>query len=579
MRRTKRAKTKADKSRRPQPEATVTTDIIVNVSPWETRVAILEDGRLVELLVERERTVVGNIYKGVVSDVVPGLDAAFVDCGMERNVFLHVSDAVSVDPVKMHGGPMPKIGEVVKEGDEIIVQVTKGPLESKGARATVRVALPGRYVVLMRDGLGDVGVSKKVQDEEERERLRQIARRIKPKGWGMIVRTRAQGAGHRELLSDVRFLMRTWRTIQRRARQSKAPALLYEDLSLVFEILRDVVDQRVRKMVIDDRATYDRVLRLLSHMAPSLADRVQLYEDPEPIFIRYGIERELDRALRPRVWLSKGGHITIEETEALTAIDVNTGRFTGTGSLEETVLSTNLEAAEEIARQLRLRDIGGIIVIDFIDMDKRRHREQVLEALRRAVSRDRMRTRIMHITRLGLLEMTRKRTHMSLSHILQDACPWCQGTGRVLSATTMATRIITDLRRLALDSKAEAFAVVAEPQVALSLIGPHGELVDAIENEQVGRPVLIRAQPGRHRERYEITPGELHVLEKQFGFLVAGDIIDIHPWQVLDVPHPHLIAIVKGILVEVPDASPTLTGSLRVRLVRANRSYARGVPM
>lgn len=509
---------------------------------------------------------------------MPGLDAAFVDCGMDRNVFLHVSDALAVDPVKTRSTHLPKISDVVKEGQELIVQVTKGPIESKGARATIRVSLPGRYVVLMRDGRGDVGISKKVQDDAERQRLRQLAQQLRPKGWGMIVRTRAQGAGRRELQADVRFLMRTWRTIERKARHSKAPALLYEDLSLVFEILRDVVDQRVRAMLIDHRPTYERVLRLLSHMAPKLADRIKLYEDDEPIFVRYGIERELDRALRPRVWLSRGGHITIEESEALTAIDVNTGRFTGTGSLEETVLRTNLEAAEEIARQLRLRDIGGIIVIDFIDMDRRQHREQVLQAMRRAVAKDRMRTRIMHITRLGLLEMTRKRTDVSLSHVLQDPCPWCQGTGRVLNATTVATRIITDLRRLARGSRAEAFAVVTEPQVALSLVGPHGELVEAIEREYVGRPVLVRADPRCHRERYEITPGELRALERKFGFLVPGDIVEIGPADVLDVPHPHLIALVKGILVEVPDASPSVNGPLQVRLVKVNRCYARGAP-
>ncbi len=547
------------------------------MNPWETRVAILDDGRLVELLVEREQAVVGNIYKGVVENVVPGLDAAFVDCGMERNVFLHVADALPVDPIKSRDGKLPRISEVLHQGQEIILQVTKGPIESKGARATARVSLPGRYVVLIRDGHGTVGISKKLEDEEERQRLRELAHRLKPKGWGMIVRTRAQGAGRGEIESDIRFLMRTWRTIEQRARQSKAPALLYEDLSLVFEILRDVVDQRVRQLVVDDKPTYDRVLRLLSHMAPELSDRLELYQGDEPIFVKYGIERELDRALRPRVWLPKGGHITIEETEALTTIDVNTGKFTSTGSLADTVLRTNLEATEEIARQLRLRDIGGIVVIDFIDMDKREHRERVMEALRQALAEDRMRTRVMHITRLGLLEMTRKRTDVSLSHVLQDQCPWCQGTGRVLNATTMATRIITDLRRMARGSKAEAYAVTVEPQVALSLIGPHGELTDVIERDEVGHPVLVRADKSCHRERYEISPGTLQSLERSFGFLVAGDTVDITPADVLAIPHESLLAIVRGIIVEVPDASPKLTEPMRVRVVRASRSYARAV--
>jgi ribonuclease G len=558
--------------------AQIESVILVNVTPWETRVAILENDRLVELLVEREHAVVGNIYKGVVENVVTGLDAAFVNCGMERNVFLHVADALHVDPLKGREGRLPKISEVVHPGQELIVQVTKGPIESKGARATVRVSLPGRYVVLMRDGHGTVGISKKVEDEEERRRLRELAQRLKPPGWGIIVRTRAQGAGHRELQSDVRFLMRTWRTIEKRARQCKAPALLYEDLSLIFEVLRDVVDQRVRKMVVDHRPTYELVRRLLSQMAADLANRVELYEGQEPIFLHYGVEREIDRALRPKVWLPSGGHITIEETEALTTVDVNTGRFTGTGSLADTVLRTNIEAAEEIARQLRLRDIGGIIVIDFIDMDRRHHRDRVMEAMRNALAADRMRTRIMHITRLGLLEMTRKRTDVSLSHVMQDPCPWCQGTGRVLNATTVATRIIMDLSRLASQSKSQAFAVMTEPQVALSLIGPHGELVEAIEREHVGRPVLIRANVSCHRDHYEITPGDLHSLERQFGYLVAGDTIQIQPSQVLAIPHSSLLAIVKGIIVEVPDAPPKLTAPISARVIKATRSYARAVP-
>ncbi len=554
------------------------SEIIVNVTPRETRVAIMEGGRLAELLVEREHTVVGNIYKGVVENVVPGLDAAFVNCGMERNVFLHVSDAVPYDPVKTNG-KLPRISEVVKEGQEIIVQVTKGAVESKGARATVRVALPGRYVVLMKDGRGGIGISRKIEDEQERQRLRRLALRYKPRDWGMIVRTRAQGAGAREISSDVRFLLRTWRSIQRRAAQSKAPALLYEDLSLVFEVLRDVVDKRVKALVIDDKPTYERVLRLLGHMAPELRDRVQLYEGRVPIFIHYGVEREIDRALRPRVWLPHGGHITIEEAEALTAIDVNTGKFTATASLQDTILRTNLEAAEEIARQLRLRDIGGIIVIDFIDMENPAHKEQVINALRRAVARDRMRTRIMHLTRLGLLEMTRKRTDVSLSHILQDPCPCCRGTGRVLNATTVATRIVSDLRMLVNDTEAEAFVVLCEPRVALALVGPHGELSETLETEEVGRPVLVRAREGIQRERYEIIPGKLEELRQQYGFLVAGDIVEIAPAQVMDVPHTALLAVVKGVVVEVPEAPATIAEPMRVRLVHVTNSYARGTPV
>ncbi len=550
-------------------------DIVVNVSPRETRVAILEGSRLCELLVEREQAVVGNIYKGRVENVVPALDAAFVDCGIERNVFIHVGDAVPYDPVKEGSPKLPRIGDVLQKGQEIIVQVTKGPLESKGARATARLSLPGRYVVLTRDGQAGVGVSKKIEDDAERHRLRDIAAGVKPAGWGCIVRTRAQGAGRAELQADLRFLTKTWETIDEKAEKSKAPATLYEDLSLVFEILRDVVDQRVRKMVIDDRETHDRVLRLLETMAPTLMDRVELYEGQKPIFVEYGVEQEIERALRPRVWLPHGGHLSIEETEALTVIDVNSGRFTSPSSLADTVLRTNLEAAEEIGRQLRLRDIGGIIVIDFIDMDRPDHRDRVLEAMRLALHHDRMRTRVMHITRLGLMEMTRKRTDLSLGHQLMEACPWCNGAGRIMEPTTVATRIVSELRMRAAESKVGGFVVLADPPVALALIGPHGELVEGLERLEVGRPVLVRADPNRHREHFEIVAGDVRKLEKEYGYLTAGDLIDIGPEAVLNVPTEGLLAQVKGVVIEVPEPE-SISAPVKVRIVKASRSYARG---
>jgi ribonuclease G len=553
----------------------VQTEILVTVAPQGTRVAIVENKRLAELLVERGQEVVGNIYKGRVADVVPGLDAAFVDCGMDKNVFLHVSDAVPYDPVKNPNGRLPKIAEVVQEGEEIIVQVTKGPLESKGARATTRLSLPARTVVLIRDAYGGVGVSRKIEDEQERQRLRELAGKLKPAGWGLIVRTRAQGASRRDLQRDLGFLLRTWRSIERRARQAKAPALLYEDPGVVFELLRDVVDQQVQRLVIDHQPTYQRVLKLLGQMGLTDKVAVELYEEDEPLFVRYGIERELERALHPRVWLPHGGHISIMQTEALTAIDVNSGRFTATSSLADTVLRTNLEAAEEVARQLRLRDIGGIIVIDFIDMEKPHHRERVLETFRRAVARDRMRTRVMHITPLGLLEMTRKRTNVSLSHTLQDPCPYCHGTGRLLSAMAMAERVVAELRLLACERQDEAWAVVAEPRVAWALVGPGGEWAAYLE-QQVRRPVLIRADPTLHREQYQITSGALADLEQQFGFLVPGDILEIAPSQAVQATDTYLLAVVRGVLVEVPDAPVALAAPVRVRLLKVERSYARG---
>ncbi len=554
--------------------------IIVNVDRRQTRVAILEDGRLAELAHERESDVVGNIYLGRVESVVAALDAAFVDCGIEKNVFLHVSDALVEEPTraqmrhKMES--LPPIKSVVKKGEEFLVQVTKAPLEAKGARATRRISLPGRYLVLMADGRGKVGVSKKIEDDKERERLRRLAEKLKPEGFGIIVRTNAEGAGRAELEADIKFLMRLWRSIQGRARQVKAPALVHEDLSLVFEVVRDVFSSQTTEFVIDDKVTYDKVLNIVDHVARRLRNRIKLYKGPEPIFDHYEITPQIERALRPKVWLPHGGWINIEQTEALTAIDVNTGKFTGSGSLEETVLRTNLEACDEIARQLRLRRIGGIIVIDFIDMDKQRHRTQVTTALRKAFANDRMRTRIMHITPLGLVEMTRKRTGQSLAQQLQTECPYCNGHGRVLAPETVAFRVIADLRARVSEAEEPAYAVVAAPSTTLALIGPHGEEAAALE-EELGVQLFIRANEHFHPERYEITADNVRALRRRLVTYRVGSKLTIQPEQVLRVPQAGLVACVGGYIVEVPDASPDSEQPTRVRLTRVDRSYGVGV--
>lgn len=558
------------------------TDIVVNVHGRETRVAIVEDKKLVEVMYEREDSLVGNIYMGVVENVVPALDAAFVNCGVERNVFIHVSDAMEEEPSrqqmrhKMNG--FPPIREVLKEGDKILVQVTKGPVELKGARATRRIALPGRYLVLTHDGRGKVGVSKKITDEKERARLRDIAQSLKPEEFGMIVRTRAEGAQRKDFEDDVKFLTKLWRSIQGKARQVKAPALVHEDLTLVFEVVRDVMNEDTEHFYVDDKVTYDKVLNLLDNVAPELRNRVQLYKGPEPIFAHFDLEKAITRALLPKVWLPHGGHINIEQTEALTTIDVNSGKFTGAKTLEDTVLRTNIEAAEEIASQLRLRDIGGIIVIDFIDMDKQKHREKVMTALRGAFKDDRMRTRIMHITPLGLVEMTRKRTSMSLQQKLTTACPCCQGHGFILSAETMAGRISEELRLRAAQEDAEAFAIISDPRVCLTLIGPQGEDADRLE-EELGKQLYFRADEGIHPERYDIQAGTKKEIEKQFPTFRKGRKLTITPDVVLPIPGEALIAVIEGIVVEMPEVSPKTEGEVKARVTGGNRSYARATPL
>ena len=558
------------------------TDIIVNVGTPRTRVAIMQDGELAEILLEGDERVVGNIYMGRVENVVPGLDAAFMDCGIEKNVFLHVSDAMETEPsraqMRKKMESFPPIKEVVKSGDEFLVQVTKGPVDAKGARATRRLALPSRNLVLMADGRAKVGVSKKIEDEEERARLRDLATKVKPEGFGLIVRTRAEGAERKEFEGDIRFLLKLWRSVQARAKQEKAPALIYEDLSLVFEVLRDIFDPNVRNFIVDDKITYDKVLNLLNTLAPELRSRVKLYREDEPIFVHYKVEEEIERALRRKVWLPKGGYIGIDATEALTVIDVNTGKFTSTKRLEDTVLRTNLEAAKEIGRQLRLRDIGGIIVIDFIDMDNPRHKRQLTAALKSALEADRMRTRIMHITRLGLIEMTRKRTGQSLTKQMQVACPCCEGTGRILSPETVATRLTESVRQATLQNPDKALLVKANPEVALLMVGPGGTIVTDME-QRYGRNLYIRAEADMHPETFEIIPDADKALKRVHLIYRKGQKITIEPDQVLSALDGGLIALVGGYVIEVREVPEGAQAPLPVRLDEVGRSHASAVPL
>lgn len=556
-------------------------EIIVNAMGPRTRVAILHDGKLAELLIDSEQRVVGNIYLGKVENVVPGLDAAFVECGIERNVFLHVSDALPEEPsreqMRHKMDAFPPIKQVVKAGDEFLVQVTKGPVDAKGARATRRLALPSRNIVLLADGRGKVGVSKKIEDETERARLRDIGQKVRPEGFGMIVRTRAEGADRKDFEADVRFLLKLWRSIQARAKQEKAPALIYEDLSLVFEVLRDVFDPTVSAFVVDDKTTYDKVLNLLTNLAPELRPRVKLYRDKEPIFAHFGIEQEIEKTLHRKVVLKHGGTICIDPTEALTTIDVNTGKFTGTKRLEDTVIRTNLEAAEEIARQLRLRDIGGIIVIDLIDMDKAEHRERVTTALRNAFAADRMRTRILHITKLGLVEMTRKRRGESLTQQMLTACPCCGGRGKILSPATIAANIAAQLWQTIVDDPSPVFAVLAAPEAVLALIGPEGDAVKQME-QRLGREVYVRCAPQEHPERFQIVPGTAKKLKVDYPLPRVGQVLSLKPEDFLKIEGQMLRTLFKGYVIDIPEASPTREDPLKVRLTEVQRSWGRATP-
>ncbi len=401
-------------------------EIIISTADGGARVAVIEDHTPVEVYFEPPGAeLVGSIFKGRVENVLPGIEAAFVNIGLEKNSFLYVHDARAVAQNQERKF---RIKEILRPGQEVIVQVIKGPFGAKGPRVTTQVTIPGRYLVLA-PTIQHTGVSRRIGLPAERERLRQLATELCPAGMGLIVRTAAEGVSDADLRHDLEFLLQEWESIRRRAREP-GPKLLFKDVELLPRILRDYFTFDVKKLIVDAVALEEQVLAIMSELGPGLKDRV-LLETGRDLMEAYGVNREVERALKRRVWLKCGGYIVFDQTEALTSIDVNTGKYVGSQSLEETVLKTNLDAAREIARQLRLRNIGGIIIIDFIDMVEEKHRLEVINVLEEALRRDRVRSHILGITRLGLVEMTRKKTHPSLAEMLLKPCAHCEGTGRV----------------------------------------------------------------------------------------------------------------------------------------------------
>jgi len=553
-------------------------EIIVNVDTRETRVALIEAGKLVELHVEREERVVGSIYKCKVSNVLPGMDAAFVDIGLERNAFLYVADVLpEADdefPAAKREGRNLRIKDMLKPGQELLVQVVKGPRGTKGARVSTRISLPGRYLVLMPDA-DNIGISRKIEEGGERDRLRRIGEKIRPLGYGIIVRTEAEGKGEAEIRQDLEFLMRMWSQIQDKARKINPPGLVHQDLSLIYKTIRDVFGSDVSKMLIDSCVDYEKAIELIRLLSPKMRSRIHLYDDPEPIFERFAVETEIERLLRRKVWLKSGGHLTIDETEALTTIDVNTGKYVGSTSLSDTILSTNIEAVTEIARQLRLRDIGGIIIMDFIDMTSPKDRQHVVSALEKALRKDRTRTKISNISPLGLIEMTRKRTGETISEAITASCPYCQGRGRIQSPETVSIQVERELRKLASQSDEEAFVVTVNPEVALQLVGPMGETIDEIER-RLRRAVYVRASEDLHIEKYEIVPGDLQEIERQMLPYATGQVVECrvvrNPFSIL----PRSTAWLDGYLVDLSNGGKYIGQKVKAKLTNVKRSYALG---
>ena len=519
-------------------------EILIQVDEEGTRVAVVEDGRLVEIYFERYQKLVGNIIKGRVVNVLPGMQAAFVDIGIEKNAFLYGGDVVS-PRAKNSSKNHPSIENVLRPGQEILVQVTKEPLEGKGARVTTQITLPGRYVVYM-PTVDYIGVSRRVSDETERERLREMASGVKPRDRGLIVRTAAEGISKSELEEDLNFLEQLWADINNKSRRKAAPCVVHREVDLIDRIIRDLFNEDVDRLTVNNREVYQNICQTMEGVEANLRSRVQLRKG-EDLFARYDITNQILQALKHKVWLKCGGFLVIEHMEALTAIDVNTGKYVGSKNLEETVLKTNIEAAVEIARQLRLRNVGGIVIIDFIDMVEEEHKNQVLAVLEEELQKDKTRTRILGITKLGLVELTRKKARQALEGVLLQKCPYCGGKGKVLSEETVCLNTRREIQLRCARQEAPGLLVRVNEDVAALLRGADGRLLRELE-KKTGKHIVLRGEedlhvesvfmeeiweeddyaddvPVKEGERIEVLITETHALDPQNGIAKVREFV------------------------------------------------------
>ncbi len=501
--------------------------IIVNAGVIETRVAVQESNQLVELYVERSRhrSIVGTVYKGVVTNVLPGMQAAFVDIGLTKDAFLYAGDYtanlgdetqpivdaaeedadadldVDEEPKREAAAP---IEEMLRKGQVVLVQVSKESLGTKGARITSFISLPGRYLVYMPQ-TNHIGVSRRIRDEHERDRLRALVRELNAPSGGFIVRTNAEGKGADELRMDVEFPTRLWSQINARYERAAAPAALHEEGDLTFRVIRDLLSPDVEEFIVDSPAVYDKCVTDVQALVPALVDRIKLYDGHTPIFETYGIEREIEKALRRRVWLKSGGYIVIDHTEALVSIDVNTGKYVGKRDFEQTVLKINLEAVNEVVRQIRLRDLGGIIIIDFIDMEKAEHRAEVYKNVKKALAEDKARTNVLEISELGLVEMTRKRVRQDLRALLSMACTACKGSGVIKTDVTIAAEVFRAIQSKAAESSGKEIVVRVHQEVKSFLDGEGREALDRLAATIDGKLIVQTAASSVPREEFEVN--------------------------------------------------------------------------
>lgn len=548
-------------------------EILIQSNDDQTQVAVLEDEQLVEIYIERavSTRLVGSIYKGKVENVLPGMQAAFVNIGAEKNAFLYVEDALS-EGYSEENGNKPNIRDLLKEGQEILVQVSKEPLGTKGPRVTRQITLPGRFIVLMPNS-DYIGISRRISDSEERERLKQIGEDIKPKKMGIIIRTVAIGVSKEDIEEDLENILNLWQRIVQKGSQVKAPFLVHKDLELVKRILRDVVTDDVRRIIVNSRITHEKIVDLVEPR--SLRYKINLSDDGD-LFSKYNIQQELIRALKRKVWLKSGGYIVIDQTEALVSIDVNTGKYVGSTNLEDTVFKTNMEAAVEIARQLRLRNIGGIIIVDFIDMDTDEHKEQIIKKLEEQFERDKVKTHILGLTSLGLLEMTRKKMRHTLSTVLEKTCPCCEGKGTILSETTLAFKIKEELREIAQRTMAETILLTVNPRVAALLIGPSGILLKQLE-ASLQKEIVIRGKEKLAIDEYTLEP--LH------GSVDARYSIPVDEQQLIRItviePHGQRskdgIGRIAGFVIEIENGASLVGKEILVEITKVFRTYAKAI--
>jgi ribonuclease G len=515
----------------------MTKEMIISSNGHETTVAILEDDLVAEIFIERERQrgVVGNVYKGRVSKVLPGMQSSFIDLGLERDGFLYVTEVINtLDELdKLEAGedehpqpaegstgspapraqareekPQPRIEDLLREGQEILVQVVKEPLGTKGARLTSHVTMAGRFLVFM-PTVDHIGVSRKIESREERHRLRDLVREFREaRGFtgGVIIRTAAANRPQEDIVSDLEAFHKIWIEIRQRTESSRAPVVVYREQSLVGKLLRDLLTAEFEAIRIDHPTEYQRVLELVERIMPNLAPKVKLYTKPFPIFEEYGVQAEIDKALKSKVWLKSGGSIVINQTEALVAIDVNTGRYVGkksSGRLEDTIVKTNLEAVKEIVRQIRLRDLGGIIVLDLIDMEEKKNRQKVLQTVEQELKKDRSPSKALQVSDFGLVIITRKRVKQSLERVLTEPCPYCSGSGVIKSTSTICYEILSEVKKVGPDLNGHRLLLRVNPDIARALKEEESEVLRDLK-QSIGKDVMIKPDEHLHHEQFDV---------------------------------------------------------------------------